>query len=68
MGEDAEDGGGPRREFWRLFGEELKASLLEGTSGRCIVRHDAVALKVGSCVYQCMQMFGMLILIAFIEY
>ena len=46
LGEEAEDGGGPRREFWRLLSQEMQASIFEGALDRCIIRHDAVALKV----------------------
>ena len=46
MGEEAEYGGVPRREFRRLFEEEVRERLLEVGFDRCTLRHDAVALKV----------------------
>ena len=57
MGEAGEDGGGVRREFWRLFGLELQASVFIHSEDMCTIRHDAVGLKVSAvmlcahCIY-----------------
>lgn len=37
VGELAEDGGGPRREIWRLFALALKGSYFEGNDGSMVV-------------------------------
>lgn len=44
LGEAGEDGGGLRREFWRLLGDGLVNQVLTGTP--CVIRRDAVGLKV----------------------
>lgn len=41
-----EDGGGPRRELWRLFGLSLKGTYFEGEGSKLLPRHDTVALQV----------------------
>ena len=47
LGEDGEDGGGPRRELWRILGLSLKESTyFEGTDGALVLRHDLIALQV----------------------
>ena len=48
VGEAGEDGGGPRRELWRLFGMSLKGSHLEGEDTKMVFRHDTLALQVMS--------------------
>lgn len=57
IGEEAEDGGGPRREFWRLFGQEL-LTLMEGNPGNCTLRHDAVALTVNKINAACIKLMS----------
>ncbi len=46
LGEAGTDGGGLKREFWRLLGKDIQTGLLEGVSEACVLRHDAVGLKV----------------------
>lgn len=46
MGEAGEDGGGPRRELWRLFGLSLQGTYFEGEGSILVLRHDTVALQV----------------------
>lgn len=46
MGEVGEDGGGPRRELWRLFASAVKGSYFEGSEGNMVLRHDTIALQV----------------------
>ena len=46
VGEEAEDGGGPRREMWRLFASGLKGSYFEGNADAMVLRHDTMALQV----------------------
>jgi hypothetical protein len=45
-GEEAEDGGGPSRECWRLFGLAIKSSYFEGVENEMVIRHDTLALQV----------------------
>ena len=45
LGEAAEDGRGPSREFWALLSKDIKFSLFEGDA-RCVLRHVAVGLQV----------------------
>ena len=46
VGEEAEDGGGPSREFWTLISKEVSESLFEGSENSKILRHDSLALQV----------------------
>lgn len=46
LGEEAEDGGGPRRELWRLLELAIKEKYFEGDTLQVIPRHDTVALQV----------------------
>ena len=46
LGEEGDDGGGPRREFFALLAREIQSSLCEGQSSRCFFRHDSIALQV----------------------
>lgn len=45
IGELADDGGGPRRELWRMFAVAVK-SYFEGDRDALIPRHDVIALQV----------------------
>ena len=49
MAEDAQDGGGPRREFFRLFGHAIQNSMCIGSNGSYVFRHDIVGLQV--CIF-----------------
>ena len=49
LGEEGEDGGGPRRELFALLAREIRLSLCEGQSSRCFLRHDSIALQVVLC-------------------
>ena len=46
IGEDALDQGGPRREFWRLLRDEIKAKMCAGDNDRLSLEHDIVGLQV----------------------
>ena len=46
MGEAAIDQGGPKREFWRLLGYEIKARMCAGDSDRLSIDHDIIGLQV----------------------
>ena len=46
MGEEAVDGGGPRREFARLFSKELRNTIFEGPPNKGVIKHDSVGLQV----------------------
>lgn len=46
MGEEAEDGGGPRRELWRLLAVSIKSAYFEGVEDNLIIRHDTLAVQV----------------------
>ncbi|XP_064390717.1 apoptosis-resistant E3 ubiquitin protein ligase 1-like [Halichondria panicea] len=45
VSEEAEDGGGPSREFWCLLGKEIAQSMFEGHENSKVVRHDLLALQ-----------------------
>ena len=49
LGEEGDDGGGPRREFFALISRDIQSSLCEGQSSRCFLRHDSIALQVVPC-------------------
>ena len=51
LGEEADDGGGPRREFFALLAKEIQSSLFEGKSPRCFLRHDSIGLQVVLYIY-----------------
>ena len=46
LGEEGDDGGGPRREFFALLSRDIQSSLCEGQPLRCFLRHDSIALQV----------------------
>jgi len=46
MGEPAVDQGGPKREFWRLLGYEIKAKMCAGDDDRLSIDHDIIGLQV----------------------
>ena len=46
FGEEAQDGGGPRREFFRLLADDLRSSMCIGSDGTYSFRHDIIALQV----------------------
>ena len=46
IGEVGEDGGGPRKELWCLFGLSLKGTYFEGKARKLLPRHATVALQV----------------------
>ncbi|XP_064391385.1 uncharacterized protein LOC135339169 isoform X1 [Halichondria panicea] len=45
VSEEAEDGGGPSREFWCLLGKEIAQSMFEGHENSKVVRHDLLAVQ-----------------------
>lgn len=45
FGEEAQDGGGPRREFFRLLADGIKSSMCVGSNECYILRHDVVGLQ-----------------------
>ena len=45
-GEEGEDYGGPRREFWSLLGHEVLTNLCEGRPDSAVLKHDSVSLMV----------------------
>ena len=49
IGETGVDGGGPRREFYRLLVTAActTAGLLEGSDGRKVPMHNCAAIKAG---------------------
>ena len=51
MGEEAEDGGGPRRELWRLLAVSIKSAYFEGVEDNLIIRHDTLAVQVILLLY-----------------
>lgn len=58
VGECAEDGGGPRREFWTLLAREVASTMFTGFDYRLAPIHDVVGLQVCvtsvfSCCTQC---------------
>ena len=48
IGEQGEDGGGPRRKIWSLFALALKGSYFEGNEDSMVVRHDTMTLQVSA--------------------
>ena len=46
MGEFAEDGGGPCREFWILLAKEVASTMFTGLDYRLVPIHDVVGLQV----------------------
>lgn len=46
MGEAAIDEGGPKREFWRLLGDEIRARMCAGDNDRLSLDHDIIGLQV----------------------
>ena len=56
LGESAEDGGGPRREFWTLLAHEVASSMFTGFNYRLVPIHDVVGLQVCEIdIYVCCQ-------------
>ena len=45
LGEEAEDGGGPKREFWSLIAKDIRETF-EGPVNRKIPLHDVIGLQV----------------------
>ena len=45
LGEEAEDGGGPKREFWALIAKDVNLTF-EGPVDRKIPLHDVIGLQV----------------------
>ena len=45
LGEEGQDGGGPSREFWGLLSKDIRSSLFEGNSDRCVIRHETTRLQ-----------------------
>ena len=50
VGEEAEDGGGPRRELWRLLALSIKSTYFEGIEDNLIIRHDTLAVQVNTVI------------------
>ena len=46
LGEDGQDGGGPRREFFRLLADDIRCSMCIGRNGYYVLRHDTTGLQV----------------------
>ena len=46
LGEEAQDEGGPKREFWRLLAGEIKAQMCVGGEDRLTLEHDVLGLQV----------------------
>ena len=46
MGEAAVDEGGPKREFWRLLGDEIRARMCAGDNDYLSLDHDIIGLQV----------------------
>ena len=46
VGECAEDGGGPRREFWTLLARDAASTMFTGFHHRLVPIHDVVGLQV----------------------
>lgn len=52
LGEAADDGGGPGREFWCLLSRDISASFFEGRAEHDrILRYDSLGLQVNITVY-----------------
>ena len=43
------DGGGPKREFWRLLACDVRQSMCMGHADNYVLRHDVIGLQVFSC-------------------
>ena len=48
VGEEADDSGGPRREYWALLAEEIRFNICESNQKSCVLRHDSVGLMVNN--------------------
>ena len=46
IGEDGDDEGGLKREFWLLFSREVKSRFFEGKDGHSTLKHDSSSLIV----------------------
>ena len=46
LGEAGHDGGGLRREFFRLLAHDIKSSFFIGRDNSFVLRHDIIALQV----------------------
>ena len=46
LGEEAQDGGGPRREFFRLFADNVRSTMCIGFNNAYVFKHDVTALQV----------------------
>ena len=46
LGEEGDDGGGPRREFFRLLADDVKYSMCIGRSNAYVFRHDTTGIRV----------------------
>ena len=46
VGEEAVDEGGPKREFWRVLGEEIRKHMCAGDNEKLCLEHDVVGLQV----------------------
>ena len=53
LGEDAVDEGGPKREFWRLLGLEIKSKLCVGSEDRLTLSHNVLGLQVSNIIFTC---------------
>ena len=51
VGEGAVDHGGPKREFFRLFAEQVSTNYFRGDDGQPkFIRNDTLAVQVYTCV------------------
>ena len=46
LGEEAQDGGGPRREFFRMLATSIKDTMCVGRNGSYVFRHDMYGIQV----------------------
>ena len=46
VGEEAVDKGGPKREFWRLLGLDIRAQMCAGDNDQLSLDHDMIGLQV----------------------
>ena len=50
VGEEAVDEGGPKREFWRLLGLDIRDQMCAGDNDQLSPDHDVIGLQVCSHV------------------
>lgn len=56
LGEGAEDGGGPTREFWACIAKDIN-EYFEGQVDRKVPFHDVIGLQVANCVCMCLGVY-----------